>query len=95
MSLIFIMKHTIILNTLKEEVNTLSSYIIEGGNKLVGEGDISGSKNASLPIIAATILNRGITVIENIPNIRDVKMMYSILERLRLYYNKRKRQSYI
>ena len=95
MSLILIMKHTIILNTLKEEVNTLSSYIIEGGNKLVGEVDISGSKNASLPIIAATILNRGITVIENIPHIRDVKMMYSILERLRLYYNKRKRQSYI
>lgn len=33
------------------------SYIIEGGKKLEGEVKISGSKNASLPIIAATILN--------------------------------------
>ena len=65
-------------------MNTLSSYIIEGGNRLVGEINISGSKNASLPIIAATILNKGVTVIDNIPNIRDVKMMYSILEKLRL-----------
>lgn len=62
----------------------MSSYIIEGGNRLVGEISISGSKNASLPIIAATILNKGVTVIDNIPNIRDVKMMYSILEKLRL-----------
>ena len=55
-------------------------YIIEGGPKLIGEVDISGSKNAALPIIAASILNKGITVIENVPNIRDVKMMCSILE---------------
>lgn len=67
----------------------MSSYIIEGGSKLVGDVEISGSKNASLPIIAATILNKGISVIENIPDIRDVKMMYSILEKLRLRNNKR------
>lgn len=70
-------------------MNALSSYIIEGGSKLVGDVEISGSKNASLPIIAATILNKGISVIENIPDIRDVKMMYSILEKLRLRNNKR------
>ena len=35
----------------------MKSYIIEGGKMLHGEVDISGSKNASLPIIAATILN--------------------------------------
>ena len=58
----------------------MSSYIIEGGRKLAGEIDISGSKNAALPIMAATILNKGVTVIKNIPNIRDVKMMCSILE---------------
>lgn len=60
----------------------MNSYIIEGGYKLAGEIDISGSKNAALPIIAASILNEGITVIENIPDIRDVKMMCSILESL-------------
>ena len=70
----------IILKYFFKEVNALSSYIIEGGRKLAGEIDISGSKNAALPIMAATILNKGVTVIKNIPNIRDVKMMCSILE---------------
>ena len=58
----------------------MNSYIIEGGRKLEGEIDVSGSKNASLPIIAATILNKGTTIIKNVPEIRDVKMMCSILE---------------
>ena len=35
----------------------MSEYIIKGGNKVEGTIEISGSKNASLPIIAATILN--------------------------------------
>ena len=35
-------------------------YIIKGGNKVEGEVEISGSKNAALPIIAATILNGGV-----------------------------------
>lgn len=60
----------------------MSSYIIEGGKKLEGEIDISGSKNAALPIIAASLLNKGITVVDNVPNIRDVKMMCNILTAL-------------
>lgn len=60
----------------------MSSYIIEGGNRLIGEVNISGSKNAALPIMAASILNKGTTIIENAPDIRDVKMMCSILEKL-------------
>ena len=39
----------------------MSEYIIEGGRKLSGNIDVSGSKNATLPILAATILNEGIT----------------------------------
>ena len=35
----------------------MASYIIEGGNKLEGEINVSGSKNASLPIMAASILS--------------------------------------
>ena len=60
----------------------MSSYIIKGGKKLEGEVHISGSKNASLPIIAATILNRGITKLYNIPKIHDTEMMYEILKEL-------------
>ncbi len=58
----------------------MASYVIEGGRKLTGEVDISGSKNASLPIIAATLLNKGITKLYNVPNIHDVQIMLKILK---------------
>lgn len=60
----------------------MSSYIIEGGQKLEGTVKISGSKNSSLPIIAATILNAGKTTLYNVPNIQDTQMMFKILETL-------------
>ncbi len=58
----------------------MESYIIEGGRKLDGEVNISGSKNAALPIIAATLLNPEKSEIENCPNIHDVFIMLNILE---------------
>ena len=44
----------------------MPKYIIEGGKKLEGTTYVSGSKNASLPIMAATILNAGTTKLYNI-----------------------------
>ena len=58
----------------------MASYIINGGKRLEGEIDISGSKNASLPIIAACLLNKGITKLYNVPNIHDVQIMLKILK---------------
>ena len=58
------------------------SYIITGGNRLEGESYVSGSKNASLPILAATVLNNGITKLYNVPNIHDTKVMIEILRNL-------------
>ena len=58
----------------------MSSQIIKGGSRLEGTVKISGSKNASLPIIAATILNKGITTLYNVPNIQDTQMMYEIIK---------------
>ena len=60
----------------------MSSYIIEGGKKLEGETYVSGSKNASLPIMAATILNKGVSKLYNVPKIHDTQMMIEILKRL-------------
>lgn len=57
-------------------------YIVEGGRRLEGTTYVSGSKNASLPIIAATILNGGINKLYNVPNIHDTQMMLKILETL-------------
>jgi UDP-N-acetylglucosamine 1-carboxyvinyltransferase len=58
----------------------MSKFIIEGGKRLEGEVKISGSKNAALPIIAATILNKGKTTLYNVPNIQDVQKMFEIIE---------------
>ena len=60
----------------------MKRYVIEGGKRLEGTTYVSGSKNASLPIIAATILNSGISKLYNVPNIHDTKMMFKILELL-------------
>ena len=60
----------------------MSSYIIEGGKRLEGECYVSGSKNASLPIMAAAVLNKGISKLYNVPNIHDTKMMIEILKGL-------------
>lgn len=58
----------------------MSCYIIEGGKRLEGEVNISGSKNASLPIIAASILNNNITKLYNVPNIHDTQITLEILK---------------
>lgn len=60
----------------------MSEYIIKGGNKLEGVVKISGSKNAALPIIAATILNSGKTTLYNVPNIYDTQKMFEIIKKL-------------
>jgi UDP-N-acetylglucosamine enolpyruvyl transferase len=57
----------------------MSKLIITGGPKLKGEIAIEGSKNAVLPILAATILNGGINVIKSVPRLRDVEVALDIL----------------
>ena len=60
----------------------MDSLEIKGGVPLHGEVQISGAKNAVLPILAATLLTREPCVIRNAPNLADVKTMCMILERL-------------
>ena len=52
---------------------------IIGGKKLSGTIAISGSKNATLPILAATILTNKKTIIKNVPIVRDVETMVTLL----------------
>ncbi len=60
----------------------MEKYIIEGGVALHGEVEVSGAKNAAVAIIPATILARGRSRIENIPNINDVIILLQILEEM-------------
>ena len=59
-----------------------TKLIIEGGRKLKGEVEISGSKNACLPIFAATLLTDESCRIMGVPELRDIKTMGEILELL-------------
>lgn len=56
--------------------------IIEGGRPLTGEVEISGMKNAALPIVFATVLVGGVCVLENIPPISDITISLDILRRM-------------
>ncbi len=58
--------------------------VIEGGRPLKGKIRISGSKNAALPILAATLLTEGKTEIRNCPELADIKTMIRLLEDLGL-----------
>ncbi|MEA3432690.1 MAG: UDP-N-acetylglucosamine 1-carboxyvinyltransferase [candidate division WOR-3 bacterium] len=58
----------------------MHKFVVEGGYSLKGEVNISGSKNATLPIIAATLLAEGASVIHNVPFLRDVDTMLSVMK---------------
>ena len=55
-------------------------YRIVGGTPLNGSVQVGGSKNAALPLLAGTVLVDGVTVLENVPRIRDTVAMAGILE---------------
>lgn len=60
----------------------MENFVIEGGNELFGEVNISGAKNAAVAIIPAAILADDVVRIENIPNISDVSLIIKILDNM-------------
>ena len=60
----------------------MDKLVIYGPTRLKGEVTISGAKNAAVAILPAALLVNGISIIENIPNISDVKLSCTILEKL-------------
>lgn len=68
----------------------MERFVIEGAKRLEGKVELCGAKNSVLAIIAASILNEGITRIHNCPKITDVVVMAKIIERLggRFYFEK-------
>lgn len=60
----------------------MEKLVINGGKKLSGEVQISGAKNAVLPIMAAALLQNGTCIINNVPHLKDVLVMLSIFSDL-------------
>ena len=60
----------------------MEKLVITGPTPLKGEVEISGAKNAAVAILPATLLINGICTINNIPNINDVQILCTILEKM-------------
>ena len=70
------------LNNTRRGVERVEKFVIGGGNRLLGEIDISGAKNAAVAIIPAVLLCDEVCRIENLPEISDVSVMVRILYEL-------------
>lgn len=60
----------------------MDRFLIKGGKKLSGSVTVSGSKNASLPILVASLLTDEPFILHRVPNLRDVRTTLKILEYL-------------
>ena len=60
----------------------MDKFSIEGPSRIKGEVEISGSKNSSLPILAATILFNKPVVLKNLPRVKDINTMINLLRSL-------------
>ena len=61
---------------------TMDARVIRGGRPLRGRVEISGAKNAALPMMAATLLAPGVHTLRNVPLLRDTRTMADVLEKL-------------
>ncbi len=61
---------------------TMDALIIRGGRKLSGRVEVSGAKNAALPLMSATLLAPGVHTLRNVPLLRDTRTMAQVLEQL-------------
>ncbi len=71
----------------------MDKFLITGPCKVKGEVSISGSKNAALPILASTLLFDKPVIIENLPQVKDIDTMLSLLKSLgsKIQYLKNKK----
>lgn len=60
----------------------MDKLVIQGGGQLAGEINISGAKNATLPILCATLLASGAVTINNVPHLKDVTTTIELLGRM-------------
>jgi UDP-N-acetylglucosamine 1-carboxyvinyltransferase len=60
----------------------MDKIIIQGGERLIGEVEVGGSKNATLPIFVSSLLSEGDNLFHNVPNLRDVQTIIKVLNNL-------------
>jgi len=60
----------------------MDKIVIRGGERLIGEVEVSGSKNATLPVFAASLLSEGSNRFHNVPKLKDVQTIVKVLKNL-------------
>ena len=60
----------------------MDKFVIQGPTRLKGAVEISGAKNAVLPLMAAALLAEGESIVDNVPDLRDVHTMIKLLQML-------------
>ncbi|HXX34008.1 MAG TPA: UDP-N-acetylglucosamine 1-carboxyvinyltransferase, partial [Thermodesulfobacteriota bacterium] len=60
----------------------MDKIIIRGGERLIGDVEVSGSKNSTLPIFVSCLLNEGENVFSNVPDLKDVQTIIKVLRNL-------------
>ena len=71
----------------------MEQYIIKGGNPLVGEVEIGGSKNAALPILAASLMTDETVYIDNMPDVFDTNVLLKAMQGIGVMVNRTGRHS--
>ncbi|WP_156299252.1 UDP-N-acetylglucosamine 1-carboxyvinyltransferase [Streptobacillus canis] len=72
----------------------VEGFRIEGGRPLNGVIEVSGAKNAALPIIIATLIEKGEHILRNVPDLRDIRILFQLLEDFGMKVEKLDENSY-
>ena len=72
----------------------VEAFKIIGGKKIAGELKVDGSKNSTLPIMIATLVEKGTYILRNVPDLRDIRTLVALLESLGLEVEKLDANSY-
>ena len=72
----------------------MAHYMIKGGTSLVGEVEIAGAKNAALPIIAASVMTNETVIIDNVPDVSDIRALLDAIRSIGAYVEKINRHSF-
>lgn len=72
----------------------MAHYMIKGGTSLVGEVEIAGAKNAALPIIAASVMTNETVIIDNVPDVSDIRALLDAIRSIGAYVEKINRHAF-
>jgi hypothetical protein len=72
----------------------MDKIVIRGGERLIGEVEVSGSKNSTLPIFVSCLLSEGENLFYNVPNLRDVQTIVKVLSNLGVIVGKEEGGAY-